>query len=73
MADKELVGFHKGALNTLLKERQELARMLKVVEQLIEAHAKELEKLGVDVRGKQQPAKKGKDLNEELEDILQGS
>jgi len=46
---KEQVGFHKGALATLLKERQELIKMLQVVETLLQAHVNELKKLGVDV------------------------
>ena len=47
MSKEELIGFHKGALNTLGNERNELAKMLNVVEQLIQAHMKALKDLGV--------------------------
>jgi len=43
----ELIGYHKGALNTLIAERNELLRIAQITEQLIRAHAKELENLGV--------------------------
>ncbi len=45
----EKVGFHKGSLSTLTKEREELARMLSIVEQLMHMHIKELKDLGVDL------------------------
>ncbi|MBI2142404.1 hypothetical protein HYU15_02870, partial [Candidatus Woesearchaeota archaeon] len=45
----EQVGFHKGALTTLAKERQEMARVLAIVEQLMQLHIEELKKLGVDI------------------------
>ena len=45
----EQVGFHKGALTTLAKERQELMRILTIVEQLMQAHLKALKDLGVDI------------------------
>ena len=49
MADQEKIGFHKGALSTLVKERQEFARILQIVEQLMQMHVAELKKLGVDL------------------------
>jgi hypothetical protein len=67
MADPELVGFHKGALTTLVKERQELVRMVNLVDQLIGAHVDALKKLGVNLE------KKDEELDEKLEDILQSS
>ena len=33
---EEQIGFHKGSLSTLAKERQELARILQIVEQLMQ-------------------------------------
>ncbi len=45
----EQIGFHKGSLTTLAKERQELTRMLSIVEQLMQMHLEELKKLGVDL------------------------
>ena len=56
----EQIGFHKGALSTLMKEREEMAKILSIVEQLIQMHVKALKDLGVDLvaqaqQGKQQP------------------
>jgi len=45
----EEVGFHKGALTTLAKERQELMRLLGIVEQLMQMHVSSLKELGVDI------------------------
>jgi hypothetical protein len=49
MANEEIIGFHKGALSTLSKERQELVKMVSVVDQFIQMHMEELKKLGVDL------------------------
>ena len=49
MAKEEIIGFHKGAISTLIKERQELARMVAVVDQLLSMHLKALKDLGVDI------------------------
>ncbi len=46
---EEQVGFHKGSLSTLAKERQELARILAIVEQLMQMHVAALKELGVDL------------------------
>ena len=59
----EMIGFHKGSLAVLAKERQELQRMLAIVEQLMQMHVAELKQLGVDLtkeaaKAKEQPAKK---------------
>lgn len=43
----EQIGFHKGSLMTLSKERQELGRILNIVEQLMQMHASALNELGV--------------------------
>ncbi|MFH1591296.1 MAG: hypothetical protein ABIC95_05210 [archaeon] len=45
----EQIGFHKGSLTTLAKERQELMKILTIVEQLMQMHIKELKGLGVDL------------------------
>ena len=45
----EQIGFHKGSLSTLSKERQELARILQIVEQLMQMHLSALKELGVDL------------------------
>lgn len=52
MADEnkdEQIGYHKGSLATLAKERQELKRMLQIVEQLMQAHIAGLKELGIDL------------------------
>lgn len=73
MADKdkgaeEQIGFHKGALTTLAKEREEMLRILQIVEQLMQMHIKGLRELGVDL---QQQAKEAKSPKKKpIEDIL---
>ena len=46
---EEQIGFHKGSLSTLAKERQELGRILGIVEQLMQMHIGALKELGVDI------------------------
>ena len=43
MTKEEEIGFHKGALNTLVAERNELVKMVGNVEAIASAHAKRLE------------------------------
>ena len=76
MSDEQ-IGFHKGALTTLAKEREELVRMVSVVEQLMQAHIKSLKDLGVDLEkeAKEQAklmkkAKEPKKSNEDIADRL---
>ena len=45
----EQIGFHKGSLTTLAKERQELVKMIQIVEQLMQMHVKGLKDLGVEL------------------------
>ena len=45
----EQIGFHKGALSTLAKEREEMQKILSIVEQLMQMHIKALKDLGVDL------------------------
>ncbi|MFH1505409.1 MAG: hypothetical protein ABIE94_00255 [archaeon] len=47
---EEQIGFHKGALSTLAKERQEMAKIIQVVEQLMQMHVAALKELGVDLQ-----------------------
>lgn len=47
MSKQEQIGYHKGSINTLLAERNELIRIINVTESLMQVHIKELEKLGV--------------------------
>lgn len=52
MSKQEEIGYHKGALNTLVNERNELFRMVQIVDSLIQGHAKRLQELGVKIQGK---------------------
>jgi len=52
MSKEEEVGFHKGALNTLVVERNELVKMIGNVEAIMQAHVGRLKELGVDINGK---------------------
>ena len=70
----EQIGFHKGALATLVKEREEMQKILAIVEQLMQMHIKALKELGVDLEkaakeavksakgGKKVPSKKIEEL-----------
>ncbi len=49
VSNDEQIGFHKGALATLSKEREEMAKILNIVEQLMQMHVKALKDLGVDL------------------------
>jgi hypothetical protein len=71
----EQVGFHKGALSTLAKEREEMMKILNIVEQLMQMHVKALKDLGVDLEKMakdaqgQQPAPAG-GADKPIEDML---
>ena len=58
MGKEEKIGFHKGAINTLMAERNELLRIVNVTEELINAHISELGKLGVKLSAKEENPKK---------------
>lgn len=60
MSKDEQIGFHKGSLSTLAKEREEFIKVLGVVEQLMQMHIKALQELGVDLKklAEQQTQKK---------------
>lgn len=49
MVDDEKLGYHKGALKSLVNERMELARLLQIVNSLVEKHVEALDEMGVDV------------------------
>ncbi len=68
MANEETIGFHKGSLATLSKEREELMKMLNVVEQLMQAHIKALKDLGIDLKAEAKKAseQKGTDLEKRM-------
>jgi hypothetical protein len=50
---EEQIGYHKGAINTLVNERNELLKIAGITESLIKAHLEELKKLGVNLEEKQ--------------------
>lgn len=54
----EVIGFHKGSLNTLIKERQELLKLVSVTEQLIQMHVKALKDLGIDIEKQQKESER---------------
>lgn len=56
----EQIGFHKGALSTLAKERAELSKILGIVEQLMQMHVSGLKELGVDLEAMAKEAEKAK-------------
>jgi len=49
MNKDEQIGFHKGSIATLAKEREELLKMVNIVEQIMQAHNESLKSLGVDL------------------------
>ena len=66
----EKVGFHKGSLATLSKEREEFMRILQIVEQLMQMHIKELKDLGVDLAAQVKEEAKKLKGNKAIEDVL---
>ena len=52
MTPEEEIGFHKGALNTLVAERNELIKMIGNIEAILKAHLDRLKELGVDLQEK---------------------
>lgn len=59
----EQIGFHKGSLTTLAKEREEFVRILNIVEQLMQMHIKALKDLGVDLEKEAKEAKPKKKVS----------
>ena len=62
----EQIGFHKGALTTLAKEREEMLKILSIVEQLMQMHIKSLQDLGVDLQNEAQKTKSKKQIEDAL-------
>jgi len=50
ISKEEEIGFHKGALNTLANERNELFKMMQNIEGIMQAHLKRLEELGIKIK-----------------------
>ena len=70
MSKDEKVGFHKGSLATLSKEREELMRILQIVEQLMQMHIRELKDLGVDLAAQAKEESKKLKGKKAIEDVL---
>ncbi len=74
MSKEEQVGFHKGSIATLAKEREELIKMVNIVEQLMQLHIKNLKEFGVDLEAEakriQEQVKKNNAPKEQLENQL---
>lgn len=66
MTNEEQIGFHKGALTTLAKERQEMMRILQIVEQLMQAHLKALKDMGVDLEAEAKKVTEKKPLEDSV-------
>ena len=69
-SNDEQIGFHKGSLATLVKEREEMMRILQIVEQLMQMHIKELKDLGVDLSEQAKTATKSLKNKKPIEDVL---
>lgn len=69
----EQIGFHKGSLATLAKEREEMLKIVNITESLMKAHIEELKKLGVDLEAEAKKAQEQfkKQDKIKLEDMTQ--
>ena len=52
LSKEEEIGYHKGAVSTLINERNELIKMVQMVESIMQAHLKRLGELGVKLKMK---------------------
>jgi hypothetical protein len=66
----EQIGFHKGALSTLAKEREEMMKILTIVEQLMQMHIKALKDLGVDLEKAAKEAIKTTEKKKPIDEML---
>ena len=66
----EQIGFHKGALSTLAKERQEMGKIISIVEQLMQMHISALKELGVDLEKIAKEAKDAQGSSKKMDDLL---
>ena len=66
----EKIGFHKGSLATLTKEREEMMRILQIVEQLMQMHIKEVKDLGIDLVAEAKKATKSLKGKKPIEEVL---
>ena len=61
MGNEEKIGFHKGCLTTLAKEREELLKLVNITEQLMGLHVKSLKEFGIDLEEEAKKARENKD------------
>lgn len=52
ISKEQEIGYHQGALTTLVNERNELIKMIQNVEAVMQAHIKRLSELGVKIEKK---------------------
>jgi hypothetical protein len=71
ISKEEQIGFHKGSLSTLAKERAEMLKILQIVEQLMHMHITALKDLGVDLQKEAEELTKG-EKKKPIEDLLKG-
>jgi hypothetical protein len=64
------IQFHSGALSILVKEREEMQKILAIVEQQIRLHVEGLKKLGVDLEKAAKEAKKASEKKKPIEERL---
>ncbi len=58
MSKEMEIGFHQGAINTLVNERNELLKMAQMTERIMQGHMKRLEELGIKVQTQQNSQEK---------------
>ncbi len=66
----EQIGFHKGSLATLAKEREEMQKILGIVEQLMQMHIKALSDLGVDLEKAAKEAMKAAKKKKTMDEMI---
>ena len=64
MSKEEQIGYHKGAITTLVNERNELVKIATLTQNLIKAHLEELKKLGVNLEEQKEDKKGTKNIDE---------
>lgn len=73
MSKDEQIGFHKGSLSTLTKERAEMLKILNIVEQFMQMHIASLKELGIDLEKEAEKVVKQGDPSKPkvpIEDVL---
>lgn len=72
MSKEQQIGFHKGAADTLMKEKAELLKMVNIVDQILQGHLNALKQLGSEFKApesvKQEIKEEPKIVGEEREE-----